>query len=68
MLKIATGRYYKVCNIANGKCVVVLHNDFGPSRHLYDRGRIIDLSKTAFSRIADPEEGIIKVTVEEDGR
>jgi len=59
------GKYYKVCNIANNKCVTVRHNDFGPSKYFYDQGRIIDLSKSAFSRIADPEEGIVRVTVEE---
>ncbi len=59
------GKFYKVCNVANGKCVVVRQNDFGPSKYLYDKGRIIDLSKKAFSRIADLEEGIIKVTIEE---
>jgi len=60
------GKYYKVCNIANDKCVTVRHNDFGPSKSFYDKGRIIDLSKSAFSRIADPEEGTIRVTVEEE--
>lgn len=59
------GKYYKVCNIANDKCVTVRHNDFGPSKSFYDRGRIIDLSQAAFSRIADPQDGIIRVTIEE---
>jgi len=60
------GKRYKACNIANNKCVVVRHNNFGPSKRFYDQGRIIDLSKAAFSRIADLEEGIIKVTIEEE--
>jgi len=60
------GKYYKVCNTANDKCVTARHNDFGPSKYFYDRGRIIDLSKSAFSRIASPEEGIIRVTIEEE--
>lgn len=60
------GRYFKVCNLANGKCVTVRHNNFGPSKRFYDEGRIIDLSKLAFSRIADLQDGIIKVTIEEE--
>ncbi|MDD4955706.1 MAG: septal ring lytic transglycosylase RlpA family protein [Candidatus Omnitrophica bacterium] len=60
------GKYYKVCNTANGKCVRVRHNDFGPSRYFYNQGRIIDLSREAFSRIAGVDEGIVKVTVEEE--
>ena len=65
MRKTDFGKYYKVCNIANNKCVVVRHNNFGPSKYLYDQGRIIDLSRITFSRIADLKEGIIKVTVDE---
>ncbi len=59
------GKYYKVCSIANNQCVTVRHNDFGPSKYFYDKGRIVDLSKSAFSRIVDPNEGIVRVTVEE---
>jgi rare lipoprotein A len=65
MRKTDFGKRYKVCNIANNKCVVVRHNDFGPSRDSYDKGRIIDLTRTAFSRIADPKEGLVNVTLEE---
>ena len=65
MRKTDFGKHYRVCNIANNKCVVVRHNDFGPSKRSYDKGRIIDLSSSAFSRIADLKEGIINVTVEE---
>jgi rare lipoprotein A (peptidoglycan hydrolase) len=45
--------------------VVVRHNNFGPSKYFYDQGRIIDLSRAAFLRIADLEEGIINVSVDE---
>ena len=65
MRKTDFGKYYKVCNIANNKCVVVRHNNFGPSKYLYDQGRIIDLSRAAFLRIADLQEGIINVRVDE---
>jgi rare lipoprotein A len=59
------GKYYKVCNRDNGKCVVVRHNNFGPSEKHYNKGRIIDLSKAAFHSLADLKKGIIRVTVTE---
>lgn len=59
------GKYYKVTNVANGKSVVVRHNDYGPNKKLHDSGRIIDLSKGAFSRIAELRQGVITVTVKE---
>ena len=58
------GGYYKVCNSDNDKCVTVRHNDFGPSMRMYSRGRIIDLSREAFSRIAGLDDGLARVTVE----
>lgn len=59
------GKFYKVCNTSNERCVVVRHNNFGPAKRLFNRGRIIDLSKKAFSEIADLNDGVIKVSVEE---
>jgi rare lipoprotein A len=59
------GRHYRVCNLSNDKCVVVRHNDFGPSARLYTRGRIIDLTKTAFLEIASLKDGVVRVTVSE---
>jgi len=44
--------------------VVVVVTDRGPSRRLYNMGRKIDLSKGAFSRIADLKRGVIQVKVE----
>jgi len=58
------GGYYKVCNTENNKCVTVRHNDFGPSIGMYSRGRIIDLSRQAFSQIAELGDGLARVTVE----
>ncbi len=57
------GKYYRVCNLSNNKCVFVRHNDFGPSEGMYRRGRIIDLSKAAFRKIADLSQGVIRVEV-----
>lgn len=54
------GSKVKVTNVANGKSVVVRVNDRGP----FVRGRIIDLSKSAFSSIANPAVGIIDVRIE----
>ena len=59
------GKWYKVCNTENGRCVVVRHNNWGPSWYLYNQGRIVDLSRAAFSRIADLEQGIIPITLAE---
>ncbi|HNW39708.1 MAG TPA: septal ring lytic transglycosylase RlpA family protein [Candidatus Omnitrophota bacterium] len=63
MRKTDYGKYYQVCNLANNKCIFVRHNDFGPSAGMYRKGRIIDLSKSAFRKIADLDRGIIKVSV-----
>jgi rare lipoprotein A len=50
----------KVTNVENGKSVVVRINDRGP----YVKGRIVDLSKSAFSSIANPASGVIRVKLE----
>ena len=66
MRKRDFGKYYMVCNPRNNKCVVVRHNNFGPSRKKFKEGRIIDLSKAAFSSIADLDEGLVRVTVRQE--
>jgi len=58
-LKLPFGTRVNVTNIANNKSVVVKINDRGP----YIRGRIIDLSKAMFEKIADPKVGVIDVSV-----
>lgn len=58
------GGLYNVCNVDNGKCVVVRQNDFGPNKKLHAAGRIVDLSKGAFRKIAPPRKGLVNVTVE----
>ena len=50
----------KVTNTANNRSVVVRVNDRGP----FIRGRIIDLSKHAFAKLAEPNLGVINVTIE----
>jgi rare lipoprotein A len=51
----------KVTNIENGKAVIVRVNDTGGFKKY---GRIIDLSKGAFSKIANLKQGIITVKIE----
>ncbi|MEA9442085.1 septal ring lytic transglycosylase RlpA family protein [Aeromonas caviae] len=54
------GTQVKVTNLANGKSVMVRVNDRGN----FARGRIIDLSRAAFSAIGNPRSGLIKVRIE----
>ncbi|MEH6455476.1 MAG: septal ring lytic transglycosylase RlpA family protein [Cocleimonas sp.] len=54
------GTRVKVTNVDNGRSVIVRINDRGP----FIKGRIIDLSKSSFSIIANPRLGIVKVKVE----
>ncbi|HEX7586283.1 MAG TPA: G5 domain-containing protein [Patescibacteria group bacterium] len=58
---IPKGSYVKVTNTANGKSVVVQINDYGPQ----GKGRIIDLDKVAFAKIASIGAGVVGVKVEE---
>jgi len=52
----------KVTNLENGKAVICRVNDRGGFKKY---GRIIDLSKGAFAKIADLKQGIIHVKIEE---
>ena len=54
------GTKVKVTNINNHKSVVVTINDRGP----FIRGRIIDLSSSAFKAIGNPRTGVLNVTME----
>jgi rare lipoprotein A len=58
--KLPFGTIVKVTNIKNGKSVVVKINDRGP----FVKGRIIDLTRLAFSSIGDLDSGIINVEIE----
>lgn len=55
------GSYAKVTNIDNGKSVIVKINDRGP----FVPGRIIDLDRVAFEKIASVGVGVINVIMEE---
>lgn len=54
------GTRIKVTNIKNGKAVVVRINDRGP----FIKGRVVDLSKSAFSSIGFTSSGLIDVKIE----
>ncbi|WP_344117499.1 septal ring lytic transglycosylase RlpA family protein [Streptomyces blastmyceticus] len=54
------GTEVRVTNTDNGESVTVRVNDRGPT----DTGRCIDLTKGAFSRIADTDRGLVAVTLE----
>ena len=58
------GTVLNITNEENGRAVLVVVNDRGPSRKLYNRGRRLDLSKGAFACISDLKRGIINVKVE----
>ena len=53
------GSIVEVTNVENNKKIKVRINDRGP----FTKGRIIDLSKEAFSRISDVNKGIIDVSI-----
>ncbi|MBA3006427.1 MAG: septal ring lytic transglycosylase RlpA family protein [Desulfocapsa sp.] len=58
--KLPFGTKAKVTNVKNGKSVIVRINDSGP----FDRGLIIDLSRSAFRRIGNMSAGVIDVKIE----
>ena len=58
--KLPFGTKVKVTNIKNGKSVIVKINDRGP----FVKGRIIDLTRSAFNSIGDLNSGIISVEIE----
>lgn len=58
--KLPFGTKVRVTNVKNGKTVVVKINDRGP----FVKGRIVDLSRSAFSSIANTASGIIEVKIE----
>ncbi len=53
------GTKVKVTNVKNGKSVTVKINDRGP----FVKGRVIDLTRSAFKKIGNIESGILDVTI-----
>jgi len=58
--KLPFGTKVKVTNTKNSKSVIVKINDRGP----FMKGRIVDLSGSAFSSIANLDAGVIDVKIE----
>lgn len=58
--KLSMGTKVKVTNLVNNKSVTVKINDRGP----FIKGRIIDLSKSAFQMIGDTRAGLLNVKIE----
>ena len=58
--KLPMGTRVKVTNLANKKSITVKINDRGP----YVKGRIIDLSKSAFQAIGSTKSGLMNVKME----
>jgi rare lipoprotein A len=54
------GTKVKVTNLKNGKSVIVKINDRGP----FVKGRIIDLTSSAFGSIGNTSSGLIDVKIE----
>ena len=46
------------------RSVLVTITDRGPAKRLVNRGRVIDLGRAAFEKIAEPDLGLVEVTVE----
>jgi rare lipoprotein A len=57
--KMPFGSIVKVTNKNNGRSVIVRINDRGP----FVKGRVIDLSKSAFSRIGSLSSGLVNVKI-----
>ena len=58
--KLPFGTKVRVTNLKSGKSVIVKINDRGP----FVKGRIIDLTRHAFSKIADTSIGVIGAKIE----
>jgi rare lipoprotein A len=57
------GTMLRVTNLNNDRAVVVRVTDRGPAKKLYRKGRVIDLSKAAFKKIAKLSDGVIPVRI-----
>lgn len=46
------------------RSVLVTITDRGPARRLVQQGRVIDLARAAFQKVAEPDLGLVTVIVE----
>lgn len=56
------GSVLRVTNLANGKFVDVLVNDYGPNKRKHPN-RVIDLDRLAFQKIASLKLGLVRVKI-----
>jgi rare lipoprotein A (peptidoglycan hydrolase) len=54
------GTRLRVTNLRNGRSVICVVNDRGPAKKLK---RLVDLTKATFRDIADPRQGLVRVSV-----
>lgn len=59
---IPNGTKVKVTNLENNKSVIVTITDYGPHPRL--KKRVIDLTKGAFAKVANVNDGLFKCKVE----
>ena len=64
MWEVPFNQRVRVTNLDNGRSVVVRVNDRGPHKRFVAEGRIIDLTKQAFSQIASLDNGLIRIELE----
>jgi len=64
MWGVPFGTMLRITNMENTKVVYVRVNDRGPAKRLVAQGRIVDLTKGAFEKIADLKKGLIRVKIE----
>lgn len=64
MWNVPFNQRLRITNMENGRSVEVRVNDRGPHKRLVRKGRVIDLSKAAFKKIASLKTGLITVKIE----
>ena len=58
------GTILKVTSLNNGRSINVTVNDRGPAKRLVKKGRVIDLSRSAFQALSPLSAGVIPVRIE----
>ena|SRR3990167_4849920 len=58
------GTKVKVTSLNNGRSIIVIVNDRGPAKRLVKKGRVIDLSRGAFEKLAPLSEGMVPIKLE----
>ena len=64
MWDVPFNQQLRVTNMENGKSIIVRVNDRGPHKRFVRKGRVIDLTRTAFKQISGTKKGLIDVQVE----